>query len=268
MPPGSGKPTIEPRRLPDPSPSHPEPTPMPDPDRPAAPEPSEAVPTFPSLPVRALQVVVAPIRLFEALRHRPVFWGALLLAALLTALGTAVIPASVWENSIRTQLMAAGQEVPAELGTMLTLTRVMGSIGPVVALPIMAFAGAGLFSLLFLFGMGYEGSYGRILSVTAHALLFLGIAGLLLTPARILSGNLQFTLSIGSLLPFFGDGLVGRFLNLLDLFGLWAAALIGMGAATMDGQRSPASGALVSLGAVLLLLLLVAGVFGAGAPPI
>jgi hypothetical protein len=141
---------------------------------------------------------------------------------------------------------------------VLTIARIGGPVGAFVILPIVIALSAGLFSLVFLFGFGFEGRYKQYFSIAAHAALVLGVAGLALTPLRILSGNVQFTLTLGGLVPFLGDGLLGRFMNLLDLFALWTIGLIGVGAAVIDGKKGLAGAAATSVGTLLLLLLLAA----------
>jgi hypothetical protein len=127
----------------------------------------------------------------------------------------------------------------------------------------------GVYGVVFLFALGYEGSFRVLLSVVAHALLVVAVGALVLVPLRILAGDANLTLSVATLLPFLGDGFLLRFAGLLDLFNLWAYVLIGVGAAVMDGRRSPAAGVAVSLGVALILSLLLAaisGMGGAGSP--
>ncbi|MEX0856308.1 MAG: hypothetical protein WD056_01945 [Gemmatimonadota bacterium] len=222
---------------------------------------------LPSLPIRLVQVFVSPIRLFEKLRDEPAAWGALLLGALLSGAASLLIPMELWENMMRTQITQAGQPIPDDLSMPATFARIAGSVGPLVFFPIMGAIGAGLYSLLFLFGMGYEGRYAQYFAVTAHALLLMAVAAALLTPLRILTGNLQFTVTLGALFPFLGDGLFARFLNLADLFSLWTVGLVGVGAAVIDGTKRPGPSAAIAIFALLLILLFVAGVFGVGARP-
>jgi len=210
------------------------------------------------LPSRVLQVFVSPIRLFEGLRTNPVAWGAILLAAGLAALANLLIPVELLENTMREQIAQAGQPVPDDLGMIVTIARIGGPVGAFVFLPIAIALSAGLFSLIFLFGFGFEGRFKQYFAVAAHAALVLSVAGLLLTPLRILSGNVQFTLTLGGLFPFLGDNLIGRFLNLLDLFALWTIGLIGVGAAVVDGKKGIVGSAAISVGALLLILLLAA----------
>jgi hypothetical protein len=225
-----------------------------------------AEPRLAPLPLRVVQIFVSPIRLFQALRGNPVAWGAVLLGAALAAISNIVIPAELFEDMMREQIAQAGGEVPDDLGMMVNIGRIGGSVGAFVFFPITIALTAGLLSLVFLFGFGFEGRFKQYFAVAAHAALLIAVAGLLLTPLRILSGNIRFTLTVGGLFPFLGDGLVGRFLGLLDLFALWAIALVGVGAAVIDGKKGLGGGAAISVGAVLLILLVVAS-FGFGGGP-
>jgi hypothetical protein len=223
-------------------------------------------PRLAPLPMRVVQVFVSPVRLFQALRERPVAWGAILLGAVLAAASNLVIPAELFEDMMRNQIAQAGGEAPADLGMMVTIGRIGGTVGALIFFPITIALTAGLFSLLFLFGFGFEGRFKQYFAVAAHASLILSVAGALLTPLRILSGDIQFNLTLGGLFPFLGDGLAGRFLGLLDLFALWAIALVGVGAAVIDGNKGAGAAAAMSVGTLLLILLVVAS-FGFGGGP-
>ena len=67
------------------------------------------------------------------------------------------------------------------------------------------------------------------MSVVSHAYLITAVSGVALLPLRIATGDAQMLLSLGTLMPFFGDGYLQNFLNMMDLFGLWTWAVAGVG---------------------------------------
>jgi hypothetical protein len=238
-------------------------------DRPGA-QGEEAAATDPSGPLsRLLRVFLSPIDLFTELRTHPRSLGALVLGVVFSAVAAALIPVELWEAGLRAQLEASGADVPADTTMLARVGWISAVFVGVAAWPLLALLTTGVYGVVFLFALGYEGSFRVLLSVVAHALLVVAVGALALVPLRILAEDPSLTLSVATLLPFLADGFLLRFAGLLDLFNLWAYVLIGVGAAVMDGRRSPASGVAVSLGVALVLSLLLAaisGMGGAGSP--
>ncbi len=192
----------------------------------------------PGLFTRYFQVFFSPDLLFQGLRTRPDYVGALLLGGCLTAAGLALIPTDLVVATVREQFQAQGQPVPAGFDNLETVIRFAGPVAAVVFWPIgMAFF-AGLVTLFFSILLGHEGTYRQYLAVVAHAQLIVATAGILLAPMRIAAEDAQLLLSIGTFAPFLGEGYILRFLSLLDLFGLWAWVLVGLGAARIARKRS------------------------------
>ncbi|TVP58225.1 MAG: hypothetical protein EA351_04255 [Gemmatimonadales bacterium] len=218
--------------------------------------------TLPTLPRRVVMVVTAPVTLFERLKERPVSLGAMILGALLVGAAAAMIPVELMQETIREQMIAAGQDPGEAVGTAGRVAWVFGIFGPLVFWPLLAVITAGLYSVIFLFAFGYEGSFRKLLSITAHALLVAALGTLLLAPLRMITADPQLTLSVGSFFFFLEDGILLRFLELLDLFNLWTYVLIGIGAAVIDGSRSRTEGAMVALGAAVLFSFVLAALTG------
>jgi hypothetical protein len=65
-------------------------------------------------------------------------------------------------------------------------------------------------------------------------------------PLKIVAGDIQLVLSVGTFAFFLEDGYLFRFLSLLDLFGLWGWVLVGLGAAKV-GRRERWTSAAVGL---------------------
>ncbi len=213
---------------------------------------------------RLVRVFLSPVDLFAELRAHPRSLGALVLGVVFSAVAAALIPIELWEAGLRAQLEASGAELPSDTTMLARVGWISAVFVGVVAWPLLALLTTGVYGVVFLLALGYEGSFRVLLSVVAHALLVVAVGALVLVPLRILAGDANLTLSVATLLPFLADGFLLRFAGLLDLFNLWAYVLIGVGAAVMDGRRSPAAGVAVSLGVALILSLLLAAVSGMG----
>lgn len=205
----------------------------------------------------------------EELRAHPRTSGALILGIAFSMLAAAVVPPSLWEAYLMRTMAEGVQGVPAgvdmgdmNMGLMARITWVTSLFGILIVWPLTVFVSAGIYAALFLFLFGFEGSWKQILSVTAHAFLISAGAALLLIPFRIAAEDPTLILSVGRVIPGLEDGFIARFLNLIDLTGLWSAAVVGAGAAVVDGRRSVGLGVGLALGATLTLYGVIAGVSG------
>ena len=90
----------------------------------------------------------------------------------------------------------------------------------------------------------------------AHAHLISATSGILLLPLRIAAEDAQLLLSLGAFARFLEAGYVLRFLSFLDLFGLWAWLLVGLGAARIGPKESWVGGTVI----VMLIPLTMAAV--------
>lgn len=198
---------------------------------------SSPPPPLPSLPVRLVQVIVAPARLFDALRERPVWFAALLVGALAVMAGIAVIPPEVWNEMVRAQMLDSGQEVPAEMANMGNIYRVGGAVAGLIFWFASAFVFSGILAGVFAFVLGDRISYRQMLSGYAHASLVAAFGSLLVAPLRVIQRDPQLTLSLGTFLSGV-EGYAGAFLGGLDLFGLWCYFLLGLAVTRFDSRRS------------------------------
>lgn len=220
---------------------------------------SSAGPSFPSLPVRLFKVFFSPGELFEALRARPVWFGAMAVGAVLVAVSMAIIPMELWEEMLREQAMEqsmrTGQPVPDNFGATSNVVRVFSIIGPLITLFIWAFLFTGIVTFIFAFIMGDEGTYKQYLSVVCHGMFIGAIGGLLITPLRIIEQDIQLTLSLGTFFAF-GEGYLSRVLRMMDLFQLWASAVMAIGVTKIYPRRSLKSALIVFIGLFLAVALL------------
>lgn len=212
----------------------------------------------PSLPRRVVATFVSPGPLFERLSENPLWIGALLVAAVATALGTFLAPTELFEEMLRRQMLERGVEVPSNLDQTVLFARVASGVGALVVGPLLTAAMAGLAAFVFAFVLGDQGSYRQHLSVVSHAFLVPAVGNLLLLPLRIQTGDLALRLSVGTFLPFLDEGWLASALSWLDLFGLWGWILVALGATKIDPRRSWASATSVVLGLVVVVTFAVA----------
>lgn len=229
-------------------------------------DPSEvdSTPHLPGLMGRIVLLFSEPSSLFRALGREPAIWGALFLGAALTALSSALIPVEIWEEGLRAQALASGAELPADPAVLARVLKVFGVFGALVFWPVVALLTAGALALLFLFGMGYEGNFRSYFSMTVHSLLVLALAGLVLVPLKIFTGDPSASLSLAELLFFLEDGFFYRFARLMDLFNVWVYLLLGIGVHTLDPRRSLGMSIGMALGLATLFSLILAAFGGLG----
>ncbi len=81
--------------------------------------------------------------------------------------------------------------------------------------------------------------YLAALSVAVHASAVLALQQVLATPLHILRESLTSPFNLSAMLPLFDEGsLAARILGTVELFGLWWALLLALGAATLTGRRA------------------------------
>jgi len=217
--------------------------------------------SFPSLPKRLFQVFVSPGELFSALRERPVWFGALAVGGLLAVLSVFLIPADLWVEMSRNQLIEQGREIPAGFEASGPIIRIFSIVGGGVGYFIMAFVLAGVVTLVFSFLLGDEGRYAQYLAVVAHASAISALGALLLVPLKLSQGDPTVTLNLSSFAFFLEEGYPFRVLKMLDLFGLWAFAVMAVGVTKVNPRRSFGS----ALGVFMALAVgfaLIFGIFG------
>ena len=192
---------------------------------------------FPGLLSRYVQVFVSPGALFDRLVERPAWGGAMVLGAALVLAGALLLPPELYLAAFRQRLLEQGQAMPPGLESGVAFMRFGISAFAFLSWFIMLAFFAGLVTFGFAFVMGDEGTYRQYLAVMAHAQLIAATSSLVVLPLKIMAEDVQLLLSVGTFAFFLSDGYVLRLLSLLDLFGLWAWALVGLGAAKI-GRRA------------------------------
>jgi hypothetical protein len=222
--------------------------------------PSGEAVTLPALPIRYGQVFFAPGALFDRLKDRPAWFTALLLGAVMTVVGVFAIPADIWEEMFRAQMLEQGQALPEGVGGG-NLFRIGGAVAAGIFWFVMAFISSGVTTLIFAFILGDQVRFKQILSGLAHAMLLPATGALVTLPLRVAQRDPQLVLSVGTFVPGL-DGYLGAFLNGLDLFSLWAYFLIGLAISRFDPRRSVGSAVGIMI-AMFVALIAVFAIFQA-----
>ena len=196
----------------------------------------------PGLFSRYVQVFFSPDDLFQGLRPRPYWVGAVLLGSGLAAAGVMLLPPDIMLATAREQSLAVGQPLPPGLEDLVGVFRYIVGAATFVFWPLGLAMYAGVVTVIFAFLLGHEGTYKQYLAVVAHAQLVTATAGVLVAPLRIAMEDAQVLISLGSFAPFLEPGYLLRFLSLVDLFGIWAWLLVGLGAARIARKKSWAVG--------------------------
>lgn len=192
---------------------------------------------------RLARLFYAPASVMEELKEEPRWLGALLLAALLVVISSALVPEELMRETMRLDAIRRGTEVPAGMESRIGLMRSVSLIATPVFWLVWNFFLAGVLTVTFAFLLGDEGTYRQYLSVVAHASFIGAVGAVLTTPLRIQAQDLYLTLSIGTFAQgFMAEGYWLRVLQMLDLFGLWAYGLMALGAAAIDKRRTWLSG--------------------------
>jgi hypothetical protein len=209
---------------------------------------------LPGLGRRVLDAFFSPGRLAEALARNPVWGAALGIVLLLGTIQLLLIPAEIWDQYIREAALERGGEVPPWMGTFMRYFRVVGAP---VAITIYIFVKGGFTALLFAFVLGDDGRFRQYLAMVVHSQLVPMAISVLLVYPRIVTGNVELTLNVGSFFFFLPEGYWTRMLGALDLTQLWAWIIVAHGAHAIDPRRSLKSGSLVLLAwAVFVAMLL------------
>lgn len=227
--------------------------------------PQEKV-SIPLLPVRIAQVFLAPAKLFDALRDRPAWIGALLgllLVSIATQLLTPVlVPEEVRRAMFEDQIgrfIPAGTDpevLEAQVDAAVSQGPVAGIVGVVIATPIFLSLIAGLLLIAFNVVMGGEARFGQLFSATAHG-MYVYTAGQIVGFGLMAAGSSVLILSPGLFLPEMA-GFVGRFLNGINIFSVWTCGVLGVAVSRLYPGRSVAAGTMYLLALYLLVVAAVA----------
>jgi hypothetical protein len=223
-----------------------------------APEPAA---DLPSLPARIAQVFFSPAALFDKLKAKPAWIGALVTLMVVSLIINAIIPEELIRQLVMEQL--GDNPEPAQIDAAMRMAGILRYIGPIVLTPILAVILAGLILLIWNLILGGEASFAQTMSVSTHTLFIPTVGGLLTVPLMIASGDATVALSLDLLLPGLDEeGFVYRFLHGLNLFSIWAAVVLGIGVSRLYPKTSAGSAALALVSLYVVFKAVSAAVFG------
>jgi hypothetical protein len=207
---------------------------------------------------RLIGVLVSPAKTFEAIAARPTWVVALLVLVVIGVVTGSLISGKIdYEDVIRQSLEQQGRQLgEAETQQAIDIgekiARVMTIVGPLVFQPLVYLLLAVIFMVLFKV-LGGDLSYVKSLAVIVHGMMPRLVLALLSIP--VILGRQEFSakeLESGGVMAsnpgaFLGEdagpGLVA-FLSSLDVFSIWAVALliVGFAAAAKISKGTAASG--------------------------
>jgi hypothetical protein len=151
----------------------------------------------------------------------------------------------------------AAQVIDSE--TMATMGRVTGAVAAFFSPAITALLAAAVFALIFRLMMSGQATFRQYLGVTSHATLIPALGALLTVPLQIATGDLTTQFSLALLTPFLeADSVLFRVLQAMNIFTLWALAVVSLGVHVLNRHI-----AWIKAAAVLFTIFLVVVVAGA-----
>ena len=207
-------------------------------------------PRMDSLPRRLFNAFVSPERLMNQVAKEPKWVGALLLTTLISGVTAAMVPPELIFETIRQQMIAQGAsfESLSESQEMMTALRYGRIPGAVIFSLVLQFGIAAIYSVLFIFILGDDGSFSQYLAAVSHGWFIPVLIGVLLLPLMIQTQNLELRLSVDVFIAgFIEGGFVRNVAKLLDLTVIWSILVIAQGVHAIDRRRSFGSAATMML---------------------
>ncbi len=218
-----------------------------------------ADPDIPTLPARLAQVVFSPGALFESLRERPVWLGALLTAVVLSVAANLLIPEELIRQLIMEQMPDDAD--PSGVETALRIAGILRLVGPIVFPPLLAVFLAAVVLLIYNLLAGGEASFAQAMSATSHVLFIPTLGGVLTLPLILAAGDIQVTLGLHLLVPGLdSEGFAYNFLHGLNFFGIWAAVVLGIAVSRIYRRRSAGSSIALFLSLYVVMVVMMAAV--------
>jgi hypothetical protein len=179
----------------------------------------------PGLVGRYIRVFISPDMLFQALRRRTVWAGAMLMESCLMLAGTVLMLPELTIATLRERALEKGRAFPPRLADRMELLRFADAAGAFIFWALLLTIFAGLVTLFFAFLVGHQRTFLQYLAVVVHVHLISATSTVLLLPLRIVAEDAQVLLSLGSFAVFLEPGYLLQFLSFLDLSGLGVARI-------------------------------------------
>lgn len=186
---------------------------------------------------RATGVFYQPRAVMNAVAGNPTWVAPLLLVLGLGVLTAFLIPEEIMEQSTRKMLskMPGGAAAAAELDSEDFSPTSVTNLLSIVFTTIITGLLIALWGLLLFRGiLGGEGRFKQYFSMVLITGVIASVGGLVSIPLQIQSGDLFAFLSVGTLLPFLGEGFFRTWMSAISLFTIWQCIALGIGATCID----------------------------------
>ena len=221
-------------------------------------EDKEELPPRPAFLNRLWMVFVQPGDLFRQLALNPAWYPMAAFVAIVVALSMWFIPVEAYDALMQARIppeqAAEMPEIPPEF---IRLTTIGG-------IAVVSFLFPLLLSLIsyviFVFIRGDDASFKQHLSVMSHVGVITAVGSLFVMPLRMRSLDIEQVLSVGTFFQFLPDGFLLNMLSRIDLFGLWACVVAGIGLSVI-ASRQKWGGTASILVALLVVVAIVQALF-------
>ena len=216
----------------------------------------------PTLFKRLIDVFFSPARVMEVLARDPRWFWALLSVAFLTTFMAWLNLDAIVAQALEGARAAEGWD-ESQAGVVETVTRIGAIVVPLFGTAVFTVFFAFLYWLIFRI-MGDQGGFKHWLAIVSHVGIIGAVLGIVTTLAMgsqsLLEGGDQ--VSIGMFLAsVLEEGFVLSFLNGLSLPAIWGSIVTALGArAVAGGERSMADALAVTLGVMLVVVAVSAGI--------
>jgi hypothetical protein len=188
-----------------------------------------------------VRTFTAPARLFVGFHAGSPWLGVLAISTAVAMISAAFLPAEHFLARMVDPANRLGRpvEVTSSPEEIVRWGRYLEVLSALAAHPLVAFAIAGLLTLVFtVIGKG-RANFRQYLAVASHALLIPALGTLVALGMRLASGDPYVQPTLARLFSFAGPAVAGSaFLDSLNVFSLWMLLVLGVAVAVLDGRSS------------------------------
>lgn len=210
---------------------------------------------------RITATFTSPSALAALIRDRPRWLDVLLLSTAVAIAAAAMLPPETFLETSREAVNRRGApvEITSPPEEIVRWGRYLAMLSATVGHPLVAFALAGVLTLLFTMVPRGRNTFMEHVALSSHALLIAAFGSVVGIALRLLSGEAEAHVSLAMLAPFLDAGSpVREFLELISPFTLWMLTVVAFGVAALDPRRSRASTVALLVGGYLVLALVLA----------